>query len=83
MIRKTGGDNAFDKILGIDVAGASDGDVVLAPGKSWGTLGWGMSDTKTAKADTKQGVNTAIGMTFAREDVQPNAGKCETHFMLV
>ena len=61
LVQKGAGDTAWEKVINLEVAGASDGDVVFAAGKSWGTNGHGMSDGKTGKANTKSGVNVASG----------------------
>lgn len=83
FVQKTG-TTSWSVPTSLDIDGASDGDVALAPGKSWGTVGWGMSNGKTAKADTTSSGNIAIGETFSRLDLQSStAGTCQKHYMLV
>ena len=83
FVQKTG-TTSWSVPTSLDIDGASDGDVALAPGKSWGTVGWGMSNGKTAKADTTSSSSNSIGETFSRLDLQSStAGTCQKHYMLV
>ena len=79
---RDGSKNSWDLLSNLEVDGASDGDLVFAAGKSWGTYGWGTSSGKTTKADYTSGSNTGIGITIARQDFTTPAN-CRKHYMVV
>ena len=78
----TGSSTSWVSVSELQVDGASDGDLVFAAGKSWGTLGYGNSNGKTTKADYVSGSNTGIGETWSRQDLTTPAN-CVDHYMLV
>ena len=63
------------------VAGATAGDKPLTAGKSWGTLGYGMSNEADPAAAGDAGSNNAIGVTFTTKDFAATPA-CIKHYMV-
>lgn len=72
---------AWSKFQVTDVAFATNGNIELIPGKSWGTNGLGLNTGVAAAKATDAGKSTGLGFAYMRSTTA-SPPVCIPHFMM-